>query len=254
MIVADDELHRLSFDALAMNFKRELAINQHSFSYLIHIDRCTGPKTKVKITNDNTALFSFSDPETIKEGSNSDVPELGGTYKEVTNIAQKLQLTHKYCGLNATKIRFMNYYENKKINHIHLAVHGYADEKKQHLAYLLFRNDSNTTFFDTVYTYDIEAMNASVQSVILSACQTHYGKIMHQEGTITLARSFLNNGAHQVISTLWVVDDQSTAHMMDHIYKDVTEINLNAVHEAKRNMYQSGKYSIDQWAGIQLIR
>lgn len=53
------------------------------------------------------------------------------------------------------------------------------------------------------------------QMVILSACQTGLGKSMEAGITAGLARAFLVAGASQVIMSLWNVDDEATAYLMN---------------------------------------
>ncbi|HMU45985.1 MAG TPA: CHAT domain-containing protein [Chitinophagaceae bacterium] len=53
------------------------------------------------------------------------------------------------------------------------------------------------------------------QMVILSACQTGLGKSMEAGITAGLVRAFLVAGASQVIMSLWNVDDEATAYLMN---------------------------------------
>jgi CHAT domain-containing protein len=50
--------------------------------------------------------------------------------------------------------------------------------------------------------------------VILSACQTGLGRAM-EAGIAGLARSFLLAGSNHVIMSLWNVDDDATAYLMN---------------------------------------
>ena len=52
------------------------------------------------------------------------------------------------------------------------------------------------------------------EMVILSACQTGLGKSM-EAGVVGLARSFLLSGSNHVIMSLWNVDDEATAYLMN---------------------------------------
>ncbi|MEM7035969.1 MAG: CHAT domain-containing protein, partial [Bacteroidota bacterium] len=71
--------------------------------------------------------------------------------------------------------------------------------------------------------------------VVLSACETGVGAIAPGEGTLSLARSFLASGASTVVSTLWKVDDQSSAELMQTFYREIAAgtPTASALHQAK---------------------
>lgn len=251
-IVADDDLHRLSFDALCIDKNKKLSISKHEFVFLLNIDRLTMQVEENNIVSHKTALFAFSDPNTIRAKNTKKIPELVGSFKEVKNIALKYNMKNAYYGTEATLNKFKLEYQNPEINHLHLAVHGFADGHRHGFAYLLFRNSK--TVVDTLYTYDLESMSSLCKTVVLSGCQTNYGKVLTQEGSMTIARAFLMNGAIQVLSTLWPVDDIATSRIMSNIYLVNQPISSKTLSAAKLQMHNTGKYKINQWAGLQFIR
>ena len=54
--------------------------------------------------------------------------------------------------------------------------------------------------------------------VVLSACQTAMGDLKDAEGTIGLQRAFLSKGARSVLVSLWNVNDQATARLIEEFY------------------------------------
>ncbi len=91
--------------------------------------------------------------------------------------------------------------------------------------------------------------------VMLSACETARGKVYRYEGVYGLARAFLHAGAKSVGATLWQVEDESTAQLVEEFYKGYIVRKLpkdRALQQAQRRMLQQG-YAPYYWSGFVLI-
>jgi CHAT domain-containing protein/tetratricopeptide (TPR) repeat protein len=69
--------------------------------------------------------------------------------------------------------------------------------------------------------YDIYNLRLNSDLVVLSACQTALGEDVRGEGVIGLTRGFLYAGAPRVLSTLWEIDDRTTAELMKQFYTGI---------------------------------
>jgi len=94
--------------------------------------------------------------------------------------------------------------------------------------------------------------------VVLSACETNLGKIEKGEGVMSLARGFTYAGAISLISSLWKVNESSTADISSKLYKYLVEgkTKSEALHQSKLdyiNQASELKNSPYYWAGFVFI-
>lgn len=54
--------------------------------------------------------------------------------------------------------------------------------------------------------------------VVLSACETALGKIENSEGVSGLPKAFIQVGSKNIMMSLWSVDDEQTANLMEKFY------------------------------------
>lgn len=93
--------------------------------------------------------------------------------------------------------------------YIHIAAHGLSDPQDPIDGSFLALSDGRLT------ARHIQAMRLGRSPiVVLSACQTGLGGAL-DAGIIGLARAFMLAGASSVVSSLWNVDDQATAWIME---------------------------------------
>jgi CHAT domain-containing protein len=61
-------------------------------------------------------------------------------------------------------------------------------------------------------------MSLNAEMVVLSACNSGYGKIRNGEGIMSIARAFAYAGCQSLISSLWKVPDHATKNIMVNFY------------------------------------
>ena len=111
-------------------------------------------------------------------------------------------------------------------------------------------------FYDsTLYLNELYAMQLHANLVVLSGCETGAGEIESGEGVISLARGFCYAGAHSVITSLWKVDDNSTARLFTDFYKNLHKNNYSTTLRLSKLNYlntsmANDKFSPYYWAGF----
>jgi CHAT domain-containing protein len=67
--------------------------------------------------------------------------------------------------------------------------------------------------------YEIYNLQLSADLVVLAACRTGLGEEVRGEGLVGLTRGFMYAGAPRVVATLWDVDDEASAELMQRFYR-----------------------------------
>lgn len=102
---------------------------------------------------------------------------------------------------------------------LHFATHATIDEDQPQRSAVILAQVPATPGYDGVVTAaEIGTWKLTADLVCLSACSTALGRRESDEGTLGLSWAFLAAGAQSVLVSLWRVDDESTALLMDHFY------------------------------------
>ena len=115
-------------------------------------------------------------------------------------------------GQQASTINFKNLNEDHNI--IHLATHACADTENPLLNKVYFSDDNMSIL-------DFNNTRLNTQLVVLSACNTGYGKILKGEGVMSIARGLMVAGSPSTMLSLWSVDDCATSDLMSHYYTNL---------------------------------
>lgn len=118
---------------------------------------------------------------------------------------------------------------------VHLAVHGLLEEKRPVLSSLALTEDGSQEYDNFWQAHEISSHELNADLVVLSACETGYGRFERGNGIASLARSFMYAGVPALIVSLWQVNDASTSELMQYFYRYLSE-NFNkaaALRQAK---------------------
>jgi CHAT domain-containing protein len=144
-----------------------------------------------------------------------ELAELPGVTSEVNNIL-RLVSGKAYFDSLATEYQFKNIDTRNQV--LHIATHGIIDNLKPMFSKLVFAPDPEHNEDGDLYAWELFNANIHSDMVVLSACNTGYGKLFLGEGMMTLARGFLYAGVPSMVISLWNVNDESTSKVMTRFY------------------------------------
>ncbi len=131
----------------------------------------------------------------------------------------------------------------KNFGIIHLAMHGMLNKQFPTLSSLFFTEDNDSIENNILQAYEISRLDLNADLVVLSACETGYGRFERGNGIASLARAFMFAGVPSLVVSLWQVDDLATSKIMRKFYENLTN-GLNktdALRQAKLNyIHQAG--------------
>ena len=180
----------------------------------------------------------------------------------VVNLANKTtRLFNGKAFINeqATKRVFVNNANEHKI--IHIGTHAEANNTNPELSRLVFAKnilDSLNVDDNYLFTYEIYDQNLSSNLAILTACETGKPSYQPGEGMISLAHAFNYAGSESVLTSLWKVDEQSSALIMETFYDYLADglPKDKALRQAKLDYISKAEgrtASPQYWAGLVLI-
>lgn len=126
----------------------------------------------------------------------------------------------EFIGEYATRSNFFKKIANN-YSIVHLATHASSNLDNQDSSYFVLTGN-DASMFDKILIRDIQSQNIQAQLIVLSACETALGHRTYSEGLLSLARSFTMTGIGSSVSSLWKVNDGSTAILMKYFYKELS--------------------------------
>ncbi|MEO1051737.1 MAG: CHAT domain-containing tetratricopeptide repeat protein [Bacteroidota bacterium] len=106
---------------------------------------------------------------------------------------------------------------------LHFATHGILDRERPVLSSLAFTENNDSTESNFWQAHEISKLQLNADMVVLSACQTGYGKFEKGNGIASLARAFMYAGAPSLVVSLWQVRDNTTATLMQNFYENLDQ-------------------------------
>lgn len=227
IIIPDDEISYLPFDAFITSPGRKTKINYAGLAYLIrNYSISYGYSTN---TLWNNKLKTQINPKVIgfaPDYSNTGFDD-GKKYKTLKSNSLEIEgILDNFDGtvLKAGQATIANFRSSLNSGAIlHLAMHAELDTIQVGSSGLIFSPDTKSPGNYRLNNYEIGQMSINSPMVVLSACNTGAGKLYSGEGLMSLARNFVLAGVPSVVETLWPVEDVAGSKIMGNFYKYLSE-------------------------------
>ncbi len=227
IIIPDDEISYLPFDAFLTSWTKKKKINYADLAYLIRDYSVSyGYSTNTLWNSLSKAklwpkVIGFApDYSNIASADGKKYKELKSNKLEVESILDNFKGTVMQAE-QATIANFRSNLDNGAI--LHLAMHAELDTVQAGTSSLVFAPEIRNPDKYHLYNYEIGQMNINSPMVVLSACNTGNGKLYSGEGLMSLARNFVLAGVPSVVETLWPVEDVAGSKIMGSFYKYLSQ-------------------------------
>jgi CHAT domain-containing protein len=262
IVVPDGLLNLIAFEALlteqptfdnkqtAPFNKLPYLLNQHIVSYNYSATMWTH-QFRTKSSSDNYDLLAMAavyNPNAVQDSDSTinnrmyqlrkGLGPIPGTVEEV-NLLQEYFGGAFYNGKEANEHRFKE--EAPQYGILHLAMHGIVDAENPEFSSMAFTDDGNSFEDNFLHSNEIKQLNLQANLVVLSACETGFGKYQHGEGVVSLGRSFMYAGVPSVVMTLWKINDYSSILITKLFYENLQKglPKDEALQKAKQTYVQS---------------
>jgi CHAT domain-containing protein len=131
-----------------------------------------------------------------------------------------------------------------KYHILHFATHAVLGDKvslASQPALVLSQTKDGGKDKDFLQLADVLTLKLNADLVVLSACETGLGQFRDGEGILGLTRGFFYAGASSAVVSLWKVEDQSTALLMEKFYQRLKsgQSRADAIRQAKLDVIRS---------------
>lgn len=223
LLTEKPDYQTIDFKALPYLIKKQ-TISYHYSSTLKLFSR-----SSVKTNGKMLAMASSYDKEAFINAKGfsardyrirTSVDDLPGAKREVKYLSETFAGKFLY-GKKSNEENFKLYSKKNPYSVIHLAMHGIVDSKQPEYSSLVFTHSDNKEEDDLLHAYELNLLEINTDLVVLSACETGFGKYERGEGVVSLGRGFMYSGAPSLVMTLWPINDKATSVLISAFYNEL---------------------------------
>ncbi|MEL6590430.1 MAG: CHAT domain-containing tetratricopeptide repeat protein [Bacteroidota bacterium] len=228
VIIPDGILGYLPFDLLLTEKPKEgqgfkdlpylLRDRQLSYAYsanlhYIESKKLTNPRLRTRLAA-YAPSFPSLDQNTFAESRDQLAP-LAHNQSEIRSLKQYFP-ARMFLSEQASEASFKQNAGTYDI--IHIASHALVNDQNPLYSHIRFSQEADSIEDGVLELAELFNLRLNAELVVLSACETGLGKLQRGEGILSLARGMSYAGANSVLTSLWQVNDASTADLMQRFY------------------------------------
>ncbi|MDZ8264021.1 CHAT domain-containing protein [Nostoc sp. ChiQUE01b] len=245
-----------SFQSLPMGLLHDgknYFINQYSVAETLG-SKIRSPKSLSK--NQFTALIaglSKESPSFNDKNAPKGLKPLSGVVVEVADVKKETTSSTVLLNENFTSLEFQKELTKNDFPIVHISTHGQFSSNSDKTVFLAYDKAINILEFDSLLKRKVQSNKNAIELLVLSACQTAKG---NKRSTLGIAGVAAQAGAQSVIASLWLVDEGSTAVLMQEFYKAMKNglTKAEALRQAQLSLSSNSKYTHPYfWAGFVLV-
>lgn len=245
-----------SFQSLPMDLLhdgKEFLTQQYSFTQAVGF-KIQPPKSLSK--KQPTALIaglSKQCPSFNDENAPKGLKPMPGVAIEVADIKTQFTGSKVLLDEKFTSSQFHKELSKDDFPIIHISTHGQFSSNSEKTVFLAYDKVINILDFNNSIKNQSQVNENPIELLVLSACQTAKG---NKRSALGMAGVAAQAGAQSVISSLWLVDESSTAMLIQEFYKGLKDglTKAEALRLAKLSLSSNPKYEHPYfWAGFVLV-
>jgi CHAT domain-containing protein len=194
--------------------------------------RLTNPKP-LQATALSGVVFGLTKEQkvTFKDGSFKVFPELKAVADELNYLKKKIRLSPVEPILEFTHKTFQQTLEQSQAPIVHIATHGQFSSDLDKTGLLAADGLITIKELTEVFGASNKTRTKAIELLVLSACETAAGD---DRAPLGLAGIALKSGAQSTVASLWQVQDETTALLMQQFYKEVSTSQVSKAEALRR--------------------
>jgi CHAT domain-containing protein len=199
------------------------------------------------------AALSKPSPSLLDRNAPKGVRSLAKAKEEVKDVQNQTQSSLILLDEKFTSLRLEQEINKNNFPIVHISTHGQFSSDPLKTVLLAYDRVINIREFDKLLKGKVQTDADAIELLVLSACQTAKG---NKRSALGMAGVAAQAGARTTIATLWLVDADSTALLMEEFYKGLKNgiSKAEALRIAQLTLMKNPKYAHHYyWAPFLLV-